>query len=118
MRPPGSRIMHNVKSWYGRAMRFINLAGRMTLVAPDGLGVDVERASGGRLPASPAEALDRWAELEAWAAQYGGSGDVEIVEALLGPPSSAPPADPGRRAQLRLSCRRVGLRAARASADL
>lgn len=83
--------MHNVESvWYGRAMRFINMAGRMTLVANDGLGVDVERASGGRLPASPADALDRWPELEAWAARWGGSGDVEIIDALIGPPSSAP----------------------------
>ncbi len=71
-------------------MRFINLAGRMTLAGDDGAGIDVERASGGRLPASPAAALDRWAELRAWAAEGHGPGDVEIAGALIGPPSPAP----------------------------
>ena len=36
------------------------------LEAGDGRGVDVQRASGGRLPADPAEALDRWAEVPEW----------------------------------------------------
>lgn len=71
-------------------MRLINLAGRLTLVREDGRGVDVDRASGGRLPSSPADALDRWPELQEWAAGYGGAGDLEITDALIGPPSSAP----------------------------
>jgi 2-keto-4-pentenoate hydratase/2-oxohepta-3-ene-1,7-dioic acid hydratase in catechol pathway len=70
-------------------MRFINLGGRATLVDRDGGGIDVERASGGRLPAAPAEALDRWPELLAWASAHEGTGDVGIVDAMIGAPSPA-----------------------------
>jgi 2-keto-4-pentenoate hydratase/2-oxohepta-3-ene-1,7-dioic acid hydratase in catechol pathway len=44
-------------------MRFINHAGRSTLDAGAGRGVDLHRASGGRLPADPAAARERWPEL-------------------------------------------------------
>jgi len=71
-------------------MRFINFAGRMTLVGADGRGIDVQRASDGRLPAAPAEALDRWPQVQEWAAGHDGAGDIELVDALIGPPSSAP----------------------------
>jgi 2,4-diketo-3-deoxy-L-fuconate hydrolase len=71
-------------------MRFLNHAGRMTIDAGEGRGIDVERASGGRLPASPAEAIDRWSELRAWADGHPGDADVEIDQALIGPPSPAP----------------------------
>jgi 2,4-didehydro-3-deoxy-L-rhamnonate hydrolase len=71
-------------------MRFINLSGRATLVDHDGQGIDVQRASGGRLPASPADALEAWPELQGWATGYRGAGDVEIVDALIVPPSPAP----------------------------
>lgn len=80
--------MQNV--WYGRRVRFINLAGRMTLADRDGRGIDVERASDGRLPSSPAAALHRWPELREWAARHEGPGDAEIVDAMIGPPSPAP----------------------------
>jgi 2,4-didehydro-3-deoxy-L-rhamnonate hydrolase len=71
-------------------MRFLNLAGRATLVDHDGRGIDVQRASGGRFPAAPGDALDRWPELQRWTAGYRGEGAVEVVDALLGPPSPAP----------------------------
>ena len=71
-------------------MRFINFAGRMTLVGADGRGIDVQRASDGRLPAAPAEALDRWPQVQEWAAGHDGAGDIELVDALIGPPSAAP----------------------------
>jgi 2,4-didehydro-3-deoxy-L-rhamnonate hydrolase len=71
-------------------MRFVNHAGRMTLVGRDGRGLDVERASAGRLPSAPAAALDRWPELFEWASGQASAGDVDIVDAMLGPPSPAP----------------------------
>lgn len=80
--------MHNVV--YGVGVRFVNRAGRITLDAGAGRGVDVERASGGRLPADPAAALDRWPEVLAWGREHDGEADVELAEAQLGPPSSAP----------------------------
>jgi hypothetical protein len=70
-------------------MRFINHAGRMTIDAGEGRGIDVERASGGRLPVSPAEAIDRWSELRAWAEGHRRDADVEIDRAMIGPPSPA-----------------------------
>ena len=47
-------------------MRFGNVGGRMQLVVGDGL-VDVEAASGGRVPADPVAALERWDALVEWA---------------------------------------------------
>jgi 2-keto-4-pentenoate hydratase/2-oxohepta-3-ene-1,7-dioic acid hydratase in catechol pathway len=47
-------------------MRFGNVGGRMQLVVGDGL-VDVDAASGGRVPADPVAALERWDALVEWA---------------------------------------------------
>jgi 2-keto-4-pentenoate hydratase/2-oxohepta-3-ene-1,7-dioic acid hydratase in catechol pathway len=71
-------------------MRFMNHDGRMTLIDGDGPGIDVAEASAGQLPSSPADALDRWPELYEWARNFRGDGDIEIVEAKIGPPSPAP----------------------------
>jgi len=69
----------------------MNHDGRTTLVAADGRGIDAQRASRGRIPSWPAEALDRWEEVLEWARRAeDGEGDVEIVEARIGPPSPAP----------------------------
>ncbi len=89
-------------------MRFINHADRLTLVDAAGRGIDVERASGGRLPASPAEALEVWPDVLAWAAEHRGDGDVEIDEAPHRRPVARAAADPRHRAQLRVPRRRVG----------
>jgi len=70
-------------------MRFVNHGGRLTLLTADGRGLDVERASGGTLPAAPELALERWPEVLSWAAGAGDVGEVEIEEALIGPPSPA-----------------------------
>ncbi|MGH9192602.1 MAG: fumarylacetoacetate hydrolase family protein, partial [Acidimicrobiales bacterium] len=47
-------------------MRFANVGGRIQLVVGDGL-VDVESASGGRLPADPVAAVEQWDALVEWA---------------------------------------------------
>src|SRR5262245_55937902 len=68
-------------------MRFGNVRGRMQLVVGDGL-VDVEEASGGRLPADPVAALEQWDALADWARSAGGasapSGPL-VGAALQGP---------------------------------
>lgn len=71
-------------------MRFVNQAGRLTMVDPAGRGVDLERASDGALPSDPAAALDSWPAVRRWADQWSGTGDVELVEASFGPPSPRP----------------------------
>lgn len=48
-------------------MKIANIAGRLSLVTHGGRAVDVERASGGRLPADPAEGFERWGDVRAWA---------------------------------------------------
>lgn len=71
-------------------MRLANHDGRLTLVTEDNRGVDVHRASNGAISASPAEALEQWPAVVRWAQEQGDSPDVEIQDALLGPPSPAP----------------------------
>ena len=72
-------------------MRIANAGGRLVLTFGGGV-VDVERASGGRLPADPASALERFGELGDWVAGARGlEAAVQPVEpAELGPPSPAP----------------------------
>jgi 2-keto-4-pentenoate hydratase/2-oxohepta-3-ene-1,7-dioic acid hydratase in catechol pathway len=67
-------------------MRFGNVGGRLQLVVRDAL-VDVESASGGRLPADPVTALDRWDALVEWAGSAGAGADAVPVSgaALLAP---------------------------------
>jgi 2,4-didehydro-3-deoxy-L-rhamnonate hydrolase len=50
-------------------MRLGNIAGRLKLLVGNA-PVDVESASGGRLPADPTAALDRWDALVDWATSY------------------------------------------------
>jgi 2-keto-4-pentenoate hydratase/2-oxohepta-3-ene-1,7-dioic acid hydratase in catechol pathway len=72
-------------------MRFVNHDGRLVLVADDGRGIDVARASGDVLPSDPAGAFDRWDAVLAWAAGAArANGDVALDERLLGPPSPRP----------------------------
>jgi 2-keto-4-pentenoate hydratase/2-oxohepta-3-ene-1,7-dioic acid hydratase in catechol pathway len=69
-------------------MKFGNLDDRLVLVTADG-AIDVATASGGRLPADPQAALDRWDEVLAWAAT--GAGDpVAFDDVALGPPVPRP----------------------------
>jgi 2,4-diketo-3-deoxy-L-fuconate hydrolase len=68
-------------------MRFGNVGGRMQLVVGDGL-VDVEEASGGRLPAGPVAALERWDALVEWARAVDGTSASSVP--LLGAPLQGP----------------------------
>jgi len=72
-------------------VRFVNHAGRLTLLDVSGAGIDVESASRNVLPAAPAEAFERWNEVIAWARVYeGDGGDVRIDEAQIRAPSPSP----------------------------
>lgn len=83
-------------------MRLGTVGGRGVLVrddapgAPDGRDgavLDVERASGGRLPADPLALLGAWADLRSWAASADwsdGSLVRPLAETPLGPPVPAP----------------------------
>jgi 2-keto-4-pentenoate hydratase/2-oxohepta-3-ene-1,7-dioic acid hydratase in catechol pathway len=70
-------------------MKFANLHHRLTLVCPDGSGLDVAQASNGRFPANPQLAFARWDELCAWA-QRRSSGDLEIDVSWLQAPVPRP----------------------------
>jgi 2,4-diketo-3-deoxy-L-fuconate hydrolase len=58
-------------------MRFGNVGGRIKVTVGDAL-VDVESASGGRLPADPVAALEQWDALSEWA----GSADARSAAAI------------------------------------
>ena len=71
-------------------MKFLNHDNRLTMLAADGRGIDVNRASDGELPSVPPDAFERWADVVAWASAYQGAADITIEEALIGPPSPQP----------------------------
>jgi 2,4-diketo-3-deoxy-L-fuconate hydrolase len=72
-------------------MRFGNVGGRMQLVVGDGL-VDVEEASGGRLPADPVAALEQWDAVVEWARSVDGAStpSVPLAGAALQSPVPRP----------------------------
>jgi 2,4-didehydro-3-deoxy-L-rhamnonate hydrolase len=72
-------------------MRFGNVGGRMQLVAGDGL-VDVEEASGGRLPADPVAAVEQWDVVVEWARSVDGASvpSVPLAGAALQGPVPRP----------------------------
>jgi 2-keto-4-pentenoate hydratase/2-oxohepta-3-ene-1,7-dioic acid hydratase in catechol pathway len=66
-------------------LRLANAAGRACVVLGERL-VDVERGSGGRLPADPMAALARWDDLRDWAAGLPpGAGEAPLVPSELLP---------------------------------
>ena len=69
-------------------MRLANLAGRATIVLPEG-GLDIEVATKGAFSADPLEAIERIDELVVLAPNLEGPL-VELAETLLGPPSPRP----------------------------
>jgi 2-keto-4-pentenoate hydratase/2-oxohepta-3-ene-1,7-dioic acid hydratase in catechol pathway len=71
-------------------MRLANLGGRLALVAPDGLAVDVARASAGLFDASPQRIFDRWDDFRDWAASAPFDGGEPFTEDEVGPPAPAP----------------------------
>jgi 2-keto-4-pentenoate hydratase/2-oxohepta-3-ene-1,7-dioic acid hydratase in catechol pathway len=92
-------------------MRLVNAGGRLALLV-QGRVLDIERASQGVLPSTPAQLYPRWAELAEWAARgdFGGVvdtalggtalggtalgdtalGDTALEDTVLGPPSPEP----------------------------
>ncbi len=64
--------------------RLANLQGRAVLVANDGV-YDVERHSGGRLPADPMEVLVRYTQLHGLAAELGAHPDAALSSVTLAP---------------------------------
>jgi 2,4-diketo-3-deoxy-L-fuconate hydrolase len=60
-------------------MRVASISGRSWLVTPDGLGVDIERASSGRFSADPQSLFEDWAELREWEAGLSGE-EFEAVD--------------------------------------
>jgi 2-keto-4-pentenoate hydratase/2-oxohepta-3-ene-1,7-dioic acid hydratase in catechol pathway len=71
--------------------RFASLRGRSQLVVGDGTrSVDLEKASGGRLPADPISAFARWGEVRDFAATVTDPG-VPFALADLDAPSPRPP---------------------------
>ena len=72
-------------------MRFVNADGRAGLLVGD-VVFDVERASSGRLPADPMDALTgHWDEIAQLAATGDFDGGVPLAEVRLGPPVPRPP---------------------------
>ncbi len=70
-------------------MRFGTVAGRLVLER-DGRVLDVERASGGRLPADAVGGLARWGELRAWAADADWGAAQPVRPEQFGPPVPVP----------------------------
>lgn len=60
------------------------MGGRLALLR-DGLAIDVHRNSGGRLPADPARAYERWDDLLGWAQRVPGTGRPFDPAALAAP---------------------------------
>ncbi|CAN5677184.1 fumarylacetoacetate hydrolase family protein [soil metagenome] len=71
-------------------MRFANLAGRLVLVTPDDLAVDVEAASDGRFGAEPQSAFDDWDALVTWASAADLTAGTAFTSDALGPPVPRP----------------------------
>lgn len=70
-------------------MRFGTLSGRLVLVR-DGLALDVEEHSTGKLSSDVLEALGDWDRLRAWSVTADWSQAVPISERDLGPPVPSP----------------------------
>ncbi|WTW99348.1 fumarylacetoacetate hydrolase family protein [Streptomycetaceae bacterium NBC_01309] len=70
-------------------MRIANVAGRATLLDPDGGGLDIEKASDGRFPSDPQALFASWDALRDWAADAGG-GDFAVDDFRLAAPAPAP----------------------------
>jgi 2-keto-4-pentenoate hydratase/2-oxohepta-3-ene-1,7-dioic acid hydratase in catechol pathway len=71
-------------------MRFVNADGRAALLVGDQV-FDVEKASSGRLPADPMEAVrNYWDDLRTLAAEGALAGGVPLGDVTLGPPVPVP----------------------------
>src|SRR5262249_10683952 len=72
------------------SVRLANVNGRATMLLDRG-SVDVERGSGGRLPADPMAAIGRWDALVEWAGRLrAGDAGAAVRAEDLGPPVPRP----------------------------
>jgi 2-keto-4-pentenoate hydratase/2-oxohepta-3-ene-1,7-dioic acid hydratase in catechol pathway len=71
-------------------VRIANLAGRAILLSPEGTGLDIEKASGGALPADPQALYQHWDLLRDWAEGREADAETAIDPAELGPVTPAP----------------------------
>lgn len=71
-------------------MRIANLDGRLTLLSPDGRGLDVHDSSAGLFDSDPQSAYVRWDELAIWAGERQSGEYAEVDSSLLGPPVPRP----------------------------
>lgn len=71
-------------------MRIANLAGRAILLSPEGVGLDIEKASDGAFPADPQALYQQWDRLRDWAEGREGGAEIAIDPAELGPVAPAP----------------------------
>jgi 2-keto-4-pentenoate hydratase/2-oxohepta-3-ene-1,7-dioic acid hydratase in catechol pathway len=70
-------------------MRFGTLGDHFVLLDKDS-ALDANAASGGRIPADPVAALERWDDVLAWATTADWSSAVAVTPEQLGPPIPAP----------------------------
>ena len=70
-------------------MRFGTVEGRIVLVDGD-RALDVERASGGALPADPVAALERWDDVRAWESTADWASAFAVTAEALGAPVPVP----------------------------
>lgn len=71
-------------------MRIANIAGRTTLLDGSGGGLDIEKASDGRLPAEPQALFEHWDELREWAATHTDQSDFAVDLDILEAPTPSP----------------------------
>lgn len=72
-------------------MRCASLGGRLVLVGPQDVALDVERASAGRFGPDPQAVYERWDEFRDWAAGASFAGAAPVRPADLGAPVPRPP---------------------------
>jgi 2,4-didehydro-3-deoxy-L-rhamnonate hydrolase len=71
-------------------MRIANVNNRLTLITVPGLGIDVERASGGRFAADPQAVYETWPEFVDWAATASGGEAVPFEQDSVDAPAPRP----------------------------
>jgi len=71
-------------------VRIANVAGRSTLLGPEGAGLDIEKASDGAFPADPQALYERWDAFRDWAVDHQADADTDIDPVELGAPTPLP----------------------------
>lgn len=71
-------------------MRVANAAGRSTLLAPDGAGLDIAKASDGVFPADPQALHENWDAFRDWAVDHQADADADFFWCLKDPAKTSP----------------------------